>query len=166
MRQSYHLERSWCVLLAALVVSTATFATDKAYISTDESGQTVISDTPPASGTVDEVRVLPKPPQADAVKAEQEVQRIKQTADQMAAERKQKQHEQATAKAQQKQQQQACAAARSRLQQLESQPPNRRLVVDPDGTSRRLSLEEMESLRSEAKRQVAEDCEALDAPSR
>ena len=166
MRQSYHLERSWCVLLAALVVSTATFATDKAYISTDESGQTVISDTPPASGTVDEVRALPKPPQADAAKTEQELQRIKQTADKMAAERKQKQREQADAKAQKQHQRQACAAARSRLQQLESQPPNRRLVVDPDGTSRRLSLEEMESLRSEAKRQVAEDCEALDAPSR
>jgi hypothetical protein len=162
MRKSYDLERSCYVLLAALVMSTGTFASDKAYISTDDSGQTVISDIPPTTGTVEAVKVLPNHPQADAAKAEEEVQRIKETADQMAAERKQKEREREDAKAQKKHQQQSCAAARSRLEQLESQPPNRRLVIDPDGTSRRLGLQEMESLRAEAKRQVMEHCGALD----
>jgi Skp family chaperone for outer membrane proteins len=165
MRQLCNLEKNWPVLLATLFVCAGASATEKAYISVDESGQTVISDTPPTTGTLQEVKMLPKQPQADATKANEEVQRIKETADQMAAERKQKQREQAAAKAQKKRQQQACAAARSRLEQLKSQPPNRRLVIDPDGTARRVSAQEMESLVEAAEHQVAEDCGALDAPA-
>lgn len=165
MWQSIDIKTSWIFLLAALVGSAGAMAADKAYISVDESGQPIASDRPPATGTVEEVRVLPKSPQPDATKAQEEVQRINQTADEMASERKQKQREREVAKDQKKGRQVSCAASRSRLEQLESQPPNRRLVIDPDGTSHRVSAEEMQSLLAAARRQVTEDCGGLDAPA-
>jgi hypothetical protein len=161
MWQSIEIKTKWIVLLAALFIPAGAIAADKAYISVDESGQPVASDTPPATGTVEEVMALPTAPQTDAAKAQEEVQRINQKADQMAAERKQKQNERAAAKEQKERQQVSCAASRSRLEQLQSQPPNRRLVADPDGTTHRVGAEEMEKLVAAAKRQVVEDCGSL-----
>jgi hypothetical protein len=161
MWQSIEVKIRWTVLLAALFIAVGATAADKAYISVDESGQTMASDKPPATGNVEEVMALPTAPQTDADKAQEEVQRINRKADQMAAERKQKQSERAAAKEQKERQQVACAASRSRFEQLESQPPNRRLVADPDGTTHRVSAEEMAELVAAAKRQVAEDCGSL-----
>jgi len=161
MWQSIEIETKWIVLLAGLLISAGAIATDKAYISVDESGRPVASDTSPAAGVVEEVILLPNTPQTDAAKAQEEVQRINQKADRMAAERKQKQNERAAAKEQKERQQVSCAASRSRLEQLQSQPPNRRLVVDPDGTTHRVSAEEMEKLVAAAERQVVEDCGSL-----
>ena len=165
MRHLIEVKTKWIVLLAALFASAGAIAADKAYISVDESGQAAASDKPPTTGTVEEVIELPKSPQTDAEKAQAEVQRINQKADQMAAERKQKENERAAATEQKERQQVSCAASRSRLQQLESVPPNRRLVADPDGTTHRVSAEEMQELVSAAKRQVVEDCGSLDAPA-
>lgn len=152
------------VLLAALFVSTGVIATDKAYKSVDESGQTEYSDMPPTTDTVEKVLVRPQASQPDSAQARETVQRKSRMADQMAAERRQKQNERAVAKEQAERQQTACAASRSRLEQLESQPPNRRLVVEPDGSSRRVSWEEMQNLVDQARRQVLEDCGPRDAP--
>jgi hypothetical protein len=165
MWQSIEIKTKWIILLAGLLISAGAIAADKAYISVDESGQPVASDTPPAAGVVEEVIPLPEAPQTDAAKAREEVQRINQKADQMAAERKQKQNERAAATEQKERQQVSCAASRSRLEQLESQPPNRRLVADPDGTTHRVSAEEMQELVAAARRQVVEDCGSLDAPA-
>ena len=165
MRQSIEVKTKWIVLLAALFASAGAIAAGKAYISVDESGQAAASDKPPATGTVVEVMELPKSPQTDAEKAQAEVQRINQKADQMAVERKQKENERAAATEQKERQQVSCAASRSRLQQLESVPPNRRLVANPDGTTHRVSAEEMQDLVAAAKLQVVEDCGSLDAPA-
>lgn len=164
MWQSIKIETKWIVLLAAIFASAGVISADKAYISTDGSGQAVASDQPPATGTAEEVMDLPEMPQTDAEKAQTEVQRINQKADQMAAERKQKENEREVATEQKERQEVSCAASRSRLQQLESVPPNRRLVADPDGTTHRVSAEEMQDLVAAAKRQVVEDCGSLDAP--
>jgi small-conductance mechanosensitive channel len=165
MWQSIEIKTKGIILLAGLLISAGAIAADKAYISVDESGRPMASDTPPAAGVVEEVIPLQKAPQTDAAKAQEEVQRINRKADQMAAERKQRQNERAAATEQKERQQVSCAASRSRLKQLESQPPNRRLVADPDGTTHRVSAEEMQELVAAAKRQVVEDCGSLDAPA-
>ena len=160
------IETKWIVLLAALFVAAGALAAEKAYISVDESGVPEASDRPPAAGTVEEVIELPKTPQQpEAAKAHEDVKRINQMTDQMAAERNQKQNERAVAKDEKERQRVSCAASRSRLQQLESQPPNRRLVAEPDGTTRRVSAEEMQALLEAARRQVVADCGGLDAPA-
>lgn len=161
MRQSIDVKTKWVVLLAAVLMSVGAIGADKAYISVDKSGQAMASDKPPTTGTVEEVMELPKAPQTDAEKAQGEVRRIQQKADQMGAERKQKQSERAAAKEQKERQQVSCATSRNRLEQLESQPPNRRLVADPDGTMHRVTAEEMQGLVAAAKRQVVEDCGSL-----
>jgi hypothetical protein len=141
------------------VASGSALAADKAYISVDESGQVQASDVAPATGAVEEVVPLPSSTESDdTVKAQQEVDRIKQKADQMATERKQREQERAAAKDEMERKKVACEASKSRLQQLESQPPNRRLVISPDGTADRVTAEEMEQILSAARNQVKQDC--------
>jgi hypothetical protein len=165
MWKSISFKTKYGILLAVLFVSASAVAADKAYISVDETGQPQASDRPPATGAVEQVIAMPESPQPDATQAQEEVQRINQKADQMAAERKQKQDQQSATREQGERQQVSCAAARSRLEQLESQPPNRRLVANPDGTARRVSWEEMQELLAAARRQVAQDCGSVDAPA-
>lgn len=127
----------------------------EAFISVGDSGQ------PPSTGTSREVVRPSTSSQSDTERAQAEIERIKQKADQMAAERKQREQQREAAKDEKERREVACAASRSRLEQLESQPPNRRLIEDPDGTPHRVTAEEMQQLLSAAKRQVAEDCDSL-----
>jgi hypothetical protein len=163
MRQSGNRSIVRVFLLALVLVPLGAVASEKVYISVDESGTTTASDRPPESGVVEEEVALPESaPQSDTERAQQEIKRIQQKADQMGAERKQKEQERAAAKDEKQRREAACAASRSRLEQLQSQPPNRRLVVNPDGSAHRVTAEEMEDLLSAAKRQVVEDCGSLE----
>lgn len=158
MPRSIELKIYGTLLLAVMLVSGSALSADKAYISVDESGQVQASDVPPATGTVEEVVPLPKSSDSDAAKAQDEVQRINQKADQMGAERKQREQERAAAKDEKERKKVACESSKSRLQQLESQPPNRRLVISPDGKADRVSADEMQQILSAARDQVKRDC--------
>ena len=156
MPHSYKIETRLMLLVIALGVVLPVSA--QVYKSTGESGETVFSDTPPASGPVERVEIDAPPPASEVERAREEVGEVNRALDELAAERQQKEAERAAASDEAKRQEVACAASKSRLAQLESQPPNRRLVVEPDGSSRRVSAEEMERLIETARQQVRQDC--------
>lgn len=145
-------------LLFAIGLAIVLPVSGQVYKSTGESGETVFSDTPPPSGPVERVEIDAPPPATDGERAREEVDEVNRTLDELDAERQQKAAEKALAEDEAKRQEVACAASKSRLAQLESQPPNRRLVVEPDGSSRRVSAEEMERLIETAREQVRQDC--------
>jgi hypothetical protein len=171
MRQSIFMMTTKLFLFQVLILflSASAVAADKAYISVDESGQVEASDRPPtpaeATGTT-EVISMPgsaeSQPASEADEWQQRMERIDQMNEEMATELEKREVERATAAEDKKLQEEACAASRSRLQQLESQPPNRRLVTDSDGTAHRVTSEEMESLLEAARNQVEKDCGSLD----
>lgn len=152
------IPRLLLALVFAVGLTTGLSVTAQVYKSTDDSGNTVYSDTPPASGGAERVEVEPFPPSSDVERAREDVDQVNRALDEAAEERRAAQAEQAAAKEAAERQAVACEAARSRLQQLESGPPNRRLVVEPDGSSRRVSWEEMQTLIEQARRQVRQDC--------
>lgn len=147
-----------CALMIVTGLSVVLPAGAQVYKSTGESGEAVFSDTPPPSGPVERVEIDAPPPASDVERARAEVGEVNSALDELAAERQQKEAGKAAAKEEAKRQEVACAASQSRLAQLESQPPNRRLVVEPDGSSRRVSAEEMDRLIETARQQVRQDC--------
>ena len=145
-------------LMLAIGLAIVLPASGQVYKSTGESGEAVFSDTPPPSGPVERVEIDAPPPASDVERAREEVSEVNSALDDLATERQQKEADKAAAKEDAKRQEAACAASQSRLAQLESQPPNRRLVVEPDGSSRRVSAEEREGLIETARQQVRQDC--------
>jgi peptidoglycan hydrolase CwlO-like protein len=143
-------------LLALSAFITAPLAAE-VYKSVDESGQTVYSDTP-ASGQAETIKLDPAPSQERTRRAQEEVEQLNRKVDEMTKERRSHQADQADAKAESKRQQADCEAARGKLKELESVPPNRRLIIDPDGTSRRVSWEEMQQHLEQARQQVKQTC--------
>ena len=127
------------------------------YKSVDEGGQTVYSDAP-ATDQAEAVKIDPAPSQERTRRAQEEVEQLNRKVDAMGEERRKQQAEKAGAKEEAKRQKTACEAARGKLKELESVPPNRRLIIDPDGTSRRVSWEEMQQHLEQARQQVEQTC--------
>jgi hypothetical protein len=156
------------ILIAAVLLSSNSFAADKIYISIDESGQLEASDRQPArteKKDIIEVRSRSDTPDPVADAQQERSERIDRMNEEMAAERKQKQLERTAAEQQRKLQKQSCATSRNRLRELESQPPNRRLVINADGSAHRVTAEEMQRLLESARRQVIRHCGSLDEPA-
>ena len=143
--------------LAAMIAFITSPLSAEVYKSVDESGQTVYSDTP-ASGQVEEVKIDPAPSQEETQRAQEEVEQLSRKVDAIGEKRRKQQAEKTAAKEETKRQNEACEAARSKLTELESVPPNRRLIIDPDGTSRRVSWEEMQQHMEHARQQVKQTC--------
>ena len=131
------------------------------YQSTDAQGNPVFSDRAPVDAPAKKVAIESAPPPADAERTRSEIERASRLADDLAAERKQEQQAKQASREEKSRREVACAAARSRLNQLTSQPPNRRLVTEPDGTSRRVSADEMQRLITQARTQAATDCQGV-----
>lgn len=144
-------------LLALVAFLTTPFA-DEVYKSVDERGQTTYSDTP-ASGQVEKIKIDPAPSEETTRRAQEEVEQLNRKANEMTEERRKRQAEKTQAKEDAKRQNEACEAARSQLKELESVPPNRRLITDPDGTARRVSWDEMQQHLEQARQRVKQTCD-------
>ncbi len=144
-------------LLPLVTFLTTPFA-QEVYKSVDEQGQTVYSDTP-ASGQAEKIKLDPAPTAETTRQAQEEVEQLKHKADAMGEERRKQQAEKTKAKEDKKRQNEACEAARSKLTELESVPPNRRLITNPDGTTRRVSWEEYQQHIEGARQQVKQSCD-------
>ena len=147
-----------CLALAITVaVMIGSSVTAQVYKSVDESGKTVYSDTAPTTGAVEKVQIEPAPAESDVERTQTKVKETNRVLDELAAEREQKKAEKAVAKQENERRNAACAAARIRLEQFTLQPPNRRLVMQPDGSSRRVNWDEMQSMIAQASSQVEQD---------
>ena len=127
---------------------------------TDSAGNTVYSDRPPDSGTVEKLTVETAPPISDAERerAREEVDKVNREHDARMGEKRMKEEEKAAAKKANRQRAAACTAAKERLADLEMYPPNRRLVTKADGTVHRVSMEEMQKLIKQARQQIQVNC--------
>lgn len=152
-------------VLVVIVWASGAVSASEIYQSTDEHGAPVFSDRAPTDAPAEKIRVTPAPPLGDAERAVSEAERANRMADQMGAERVQKQQARQHKKEAESRQKVACAASQSRLTQLTSQPPNRRLVIRADGSATRVSSAEMQRLVSQARAQVAKDCQGVSAES-
>ena len=145
-------------LVTGLAVSQSAGA--QVYKSTGDEGETVYSDQKPASGQVERVELSPSPSPADVEQGQAEVDAVNSALDEIAEQRRQEKADKLAEQQAKEQQQAACEKSKHRLNQLELYPPNRRLVVYPDGTSKRVSHEEMQSLIESARTDVRSNCES------
>lgn len=139
-----------------LLPAVATLAAE-VHMSTDDAGTPVFSDQAPTDRPSETITIQ-APPAQDPSGAQQRVDQAIKAQDRRTAERKDAAQAKAAAEQEAKRQQGACVAARSRLESLTNQPPNRRLVIEPDGSSRRVAWEEMQAMIKAAEAQVAKDC--------
>jgi len=158
MRKSIFSRNPASIVVILLGIAISPLAHTQAYKSTGEKGVTEYSDRAPISGQVERVEVAPSPPSADADQSRPTVDEVNQALDEIAEQRNQDAANKVAEKEAAKQQKAACEQSRRWLDQLELYPPNRRLVVYPDGTSKRVSWEEMQSLVEDAREQVRINC--------
>jgi hypothetical protein len=140
----------------SLIPAGATLAVE-VHMSTDQTGAPVFSDQMPTDRPSETI-TIETPPAGDSAAAQQRVEETINEQDRRAVERKDAAQTKAASEQAAKQQEGACAAARSHLESLTNQPPNRRLVIEPDGSSRRVPWEEMQAMIKAAEAQVAKDC--------
>ncbi len=139
------------IILAGL----ATGSQAAMYKWVDENGQTVYSQTPPASGQ--STRIKPPPPPAETPeearqRLNQRLQRFEDKAeDKELASQKEAKEEDMTEVYKSN-----CAAAQNNLFFLESNP--RKLVGQPDGSYVRITEEERQQKMQEAREQVEKFC--------
>lgn len=150
------LRSSFVIVLALLTSSAAVFAAE-VHMSTGDDGVPVFSDQAPTDRPSQTIRIE-APPARDPARAQQRVTETIEAQERRSNERRDAAQTKAAAEQAAKRQQGACAAARNRLQSLTNQPPNRRLVIEPDGSARRVAWEEMQALIRAAEAQVAKDC--------
>lgn len=139
-----------------LVVSLS--ANTEVYKSTGAAGETIYSDRPAATGQGERVELAPPPSRAEVEESEARLEEIEKALDENAAQRRKDEVEKLAEKQASEQQEAECKRSKSWLSQLELYPPDRRLVVYPDGTSQRLSWEEMQSLVESARQDVQRNC--------
>jgi outer membrane murein-binding lipoprotein Lpp len=150
------------LLLAGFGLAIAlTPATAEIYKSVDERGNVEYSDTPAGSARVEAVEVAPGPSRERIDAAKDEVRRLNEKVDRMSEERRERRSEQQASKRSAKEQREACDAARKAVEEIESVPPNRRLIIDPDGTARRVSWEEYQQHIEQLRQREASACEGL-----
>lgn len=145
-------------LLATMLAAAPLCQGAEVYKWVDEHGVTVYSQSPPPSGTAELSAPPPPPPPPpgapDAAREtlQGELERLdkaRETREKAAADEEKRQKEQADRQA-------ACESARKYQADLESRP--RVLLQEPDGSTRRLSDDELASMREEARKQVQELC--------
>jgi hypothetical protein len=123
-----------------------------------EDGVTVFSDRRPTGDQAEQIDVLNPPPTSTNQDAQNRVEKINQALDELQAERHKKAAEGESERKAQAQRKAACEVAKNRLEQIQLYPPGRRLVVSPDGTSKRVGWEEMQTMEQEAREQVQKLC--------
>lgn len=144
------------VLSAALIGCAGAEAA--VYRWTDESGQTVYSQTPPPSG--DAVRMEKPAAPPDAADVDRERQELREQIERnydREVEREQMRTEQAEAKRRRENRAQNCQAARQNLWTFENL--GRRRVHTPDGEYLRLSEEQRESQIRKARAEIDDYCD-------
>ena len=142
-------------LLTTLMICSAKLALAEVHKWVDENGTVVYSQTLPSAVPSETVR--PPPPPAEDPEAAQAA--LQEQIDRLDKARVSRQTTGAVEAAGQKQKaedEKACAEARDHLAKLEQRPQV--LLVEADGSSRRLDYEELEAKRAEARAQVEEFC--------
>lgn len=156
------------IQILVLFLPANAYAVYKADFYEDESAQIEASDRLSADQAIEVAEFISvsgssePEPASDADEWQKRMERIDQMNEEMATELEQVNNEREAAQEEKKLQEEACAASRSKLEQLESQPPNRRLVIDSEGTAHRVTSEEMESILEAARNQVEKDCGSLE----
>jgi len=143
------------VLLAGVLGADAAA---QAYKYKDEKGRVVFSDQPPPKGQAAEVIELEKSPAAPADNPDAVREEARKYLEEGSVERKASEDKRQRDQAEKAKSKQACEQARSRLKALTEVPPNRRLVQDADGTTRRVGAAEMSGLIDAARGAVARSC--------
>lgn len=138
--------------------ATGQSASTQVYKSTGDGGENLYSDRPPPTGQAERVEITPSPSKTDGEKSKAEVEEVNRALDEIAAQRRQDEADRLAEKQARERRETKCEESRSWLNQLELYPPNRRLVVYPDGTSKRVSWEEMQGLLDSARLEVSRNC--------
>ena len=160
--------RLFLIQTLVLFLSANAYAVFKADIYEDESARIETSDRLSADQAIEVAEFISvsgssePEPASDADEWQKRMERIDQMNEEMATELEQVNNEREAAQEEKKLQEEACAASRSKLEQLESQPPNRRLVIDSEGTAHRVTPEEMQGILEAARNQVEKDCGSLE----
>ena len=125
----------------------------------DENGVTVYSQTPP-SDTVSTTVAPPPPPPTGAeqsrIQLEEQIERL----DRAGEARETAAAEKAAEEKRLAEKRAACERARDQLAALESGPP-RKLLIAPDGSTRRLSYDELEEEIAKTRENVKYSCDGL-----
>ena len=130
----------------------------QAYKWTNAEGRVIYSDTPPPDGQAESMSVEPAPAPAEVEKARSAVRKTNRELETLTDGHQERKATQKAAIERQRRRAAACEKAKERLAQLQDQPPNRRLVIEPDGSARRVSWEEMQRLLGEARASVDTEC--------
>lgn len=146
------------LLCAVCVSATQALLAGQVYKWVDENGVTVFSQTAPANTPSEVISEPPPPDGTEAARAELEARidrldKAEEARHEAAAEAG-AEARRASAAAE------ACERSRAHLASLESGPPQK-LVVAPDGTSRRLSYEELQERIAKTRKDVKDHCNGL-----
>jgi hypothetical protein len=142
-------------LLAGLLLGLSGIGWADSYRWTDDDGQTVYSQSPPADGRpYRKIGAPPPPPDADG--ARKQLDAMRQGQDERRQQQQQSEEEQRQAAEQQAAMEKNCDVARRNVSLLEGAP--RRPVRMPDGSVKRLTTEERQALLDEARQYLQDYC--------
>jgi len=127
------------------------------YKWTDESGQTVYSQTPPSSGSAIKLKKPPEPSPAEIERARETQRQEFERSHHKAKERAQARSEEAKHRHNQEIRAKNCETARNNLSTIENLGRHR--VLTPDGEPASLSEEEREAKMSEARAIIKNNCD-------
>jgi len=151
----HHAVRQLTLTAVSLCLWLCGSATAQIYKWTDADGAVHYSQTPPSQG-YSEMQVAPRSSSAeeDGRQVQELINHQNDAADREAADK-----DKAIQEADQLAQRAAlCVKAREQLAQLESGPPQRHLLSDPDGSVHRLSEQEHLEMVERVKKAIADNC--------
>ena len=143
------------LLLIAILAGIPVLAHAQIHKWVDENGQVVYSQTVPPEARAQEVKPPPPPagdPEAARTALDEQIGRLDKARDARQTDRAR----QAAAAMQKAEDDAACAEAREYANKLESR--SQMLLTEADGSTRRLSEEELETMREEARSRVSKLC--------
>jgi len=143
------------LLAVAVLLLLSTSYGGQVYKWVDENGTTVYSQTPPPRQQAEKI-APPPPPPTNPETARQELDAQIKRLDEARTTRLMTEQEGTAKRTSQQQSKAACEQARQRLAAIPASPQV--VMQSPDGTARRLSYEELQKLREEAEKQVADFC--------
>lgn len=143
------------VLLIGLLAGASAFAHAEIHKWVDENGQVTYSQTAPPSANAQEIKP-PPPPASDPEDAQAALQEQIDRLDKAREARRTDRAKHVAAEKQKTADDEACAEAREYSAKLESR--SQVLLTEADGSTRRLSEEELETMREEARNRVNELC--------
>ncbi|HID46028.1 MAG TPA: DUF4124 domain-containing protein [Chromatiaceae bacterium] len=128
------------------------------YRWTDDEGNVVYSQTPPADARPVKPIAPPPPPAENPGEIQKETRKLQEQLDNIAKERDEKKKKQLEAELEQKKKEENCQTAKGNLKSIQEKPPNT-LFALPDGSYKRFTMEERQKKIDAMNKIIKENCE-------